>query len=187
MSTAFCYRALIATVCLAALSGCSREGVRTAAGAAAPAPLAIPINLRCTTCDDFIRCTATGAQAATATARTPSVVYRLKEKTFWAQIATIGDYLTQHLSPKTSDERPMALYRDDGAARSIEYQSEWRARIDAAAAIIVVLDRSIDQRNGVWRNAQGERLGICVAMPRRAGYALVREFLGRPALAAAGN
>jgi hypothetical protein len=150
---------------------------------ASAADLAIPINLKCTTCDDFIRCTATAATPDASSGQTPATVYRLREKTFWAQIATIGDYLVQFLREKTTDERPFAVYVDSGAARRIEYDPDARARIDAIAATISLRQESIDQRDGAWRGAAGALLGQCVAMPRKKGYALVREFLGRPALA----
>lgn len=151
----------------------------------AAAPLAIPINLRCTTCDDFIRCTGPGAPRAPAAVREPAIVYRLKEKTFWAQVATIGDYLVQLFRVKTTDQRPLAIYRDDGAARRIDTGTVavgLRAAIDAAAAIIDAGAERIDQRNGQWLDARGVSLGRCVAMQRRDGYNLVRAFLGKPPL-----
>ena len=154
----------------------------------AAAPLAIPINLRCTTCDDFIRCTGPGAPRATAAVREPAIVYRLKEKTFWAQVATIGDYLLQLFRDKTSDQRPLAIYGDDGAARRIDAGTEavrLSATIDAAAAIIDAGAARIDQRNGQWLDARGMSLGRCVAMQRREGYNLVRAFLGKAPLVTA--
>ena len=54
---------------------------------------------------------------ATPGARQPLLVYRLKEKSFWQQIATIGDYLFQAFRQKRTDERPLAIYRDDGERR----------------------------------------------------------------------
>jgi hypothetical protein len=141
--------------------------------AADTAGLAIPINLRCTTCDDFVRCTPAAAGADV-------VVYRLKEKTFWAQVATIGDYLVQLFRAKTTDERPLARYVGVPGRGRIETSASWRAQIDASAGLITLPDSRIDQRNGAWADLKGERLGQCVALKRRDGYALVREFLGRP-------
>lgn len=159
------------------LSACGRPGAINP-----PTSLAIPINLKCTTCDDFIRCAASTAQADPATGRVPVVVYRLREKTFWAQIATIGDYLTQFLREKTADERPYSVYTDTGTARNMEYAPDARARIDTVATTIRLRQESIDQRSGVWRGQGDVLLGQCVAMPRKQGYALVREYLGKPAL-----
>jgi hypothetical protein len=164
---------------LLSLSLAILSGVVAAQGTAAP-KLAIPINLRCTTCDDFIRCTPSPPSGE------PRVVYRLKEKTFWAQVATIGDYLIQWIRPKTSDERPLARYVGEPAGRRIETDARWRARIDSEAALIELPDSRIDQRNGTWTDLQGAVRGQCVALERRDGYALVREFLGRPLPAKAG-
>jgi hypothetical protein len=163
------------------LSACGRPG-----GHGVPNDLAIPINLRCTTCDDFIRCTRQDAPTNALTGRPDNTVYRLKEKTFWAQIATIADYLLQFVRDKTVDERPLAIYREAGAVRTIEHDRAWRARIDVTAARITVPDRSIDQRSGNWYDSAGQSVGRCQALPRREGYALVREFLGKPALAGGG-
>lgn len=161
---------------LASLAGCGQSGSRPQAAK----DFAIPINLRCTTCDDFIRC-------ATQDGKPGSVLYRLKEKTFWAQIATIGDYLTQLVRDKTTDARPLTIYREQGGARSIEHDPAWRVQIDAMAARITVLDRQIDQRRGAWLDAAGANVGQCRALPRREGYALVRQFIGKPALPSGGG
>jgi hypothetical protein len=163
------------------LGACGRPGGHTPSK-----DLAIPINLRCTTCDDFIRCTRQDAPTNTATGRPDNMVYRLKEKTFWAQIATIADYLLQFVRDKTLDERPLAIYRETGAVRTIEYDRAWRAQIDMTAARITLPDHSIDQRTGAWYSSAGQNVGHCQALPRREGYALVREFLGKPALAGGG-
>ncbi len=138
--------------------------------------LTIKVNLLCTTCDDFLRCRRDVAAAAAG--REPLLVYRLREKGFWAQIATIGDYLFQLFRQKTSDERPLAIYRDDGLERTVE-QVPTMALVDAAAGTISLPDGRIDMRNGDWLDLRGARVGRCEAMVRREGYALMREFLGR--------
>lgn len=176
--------AIVATAAAACTSGLAPR----LALAQAPAPagaLLIPINLMCTTCDDFIRCTRTGAVPPGPGARVPAVVYRLKEKTFWAQVATIGDYLVQLFRPKTTDERPFAIYRDDGRAYRIEQGGDARATIDSQAALIGFPDARIDQRNGAWTDLRGQAVGSCAPIRRRDGYALVREILGKPAPGAA--
>ena len=166
---------VLALLAATILTGCGRS-------APLPATLMIPINLRCTICDDFIRCRRSDAMPNPATSRTPEVVYRLKEKSFWAQIATIGDYLVQLFKTKTSDQRPLAIYRDDGVTRHIESEPSWLAHIDALAADVTVLDARINARTGAWYTARDVLLGSCHVMKRRDGYALVRQFLGRPAL-----
>lgn len=146
---------------------------------------AIKLNLLCTTCDDFLDCRRDDAPPASATpgARQPLLVYRLKEKSFWQQIATIGDYLFQAFRQKRTDERPLAIYRDDGERRSVE-QVPKRAFIDASAGTIALPDGLIDMKSGAWLDPRGERIGACKALVRRDGYALVRQFLGRAPAAA---
>ncbi len=160
-------RLLIAGL-LCSLAACAR------APGPAPAPeaLAIPINLLCTTCNDFLRC-----EPAAPSGSTERLVYRIEEKSFWGQVATIGDYLLQLFRPKTSDERGASIYRATGSERRIE--RGLTARIDAVARRIEFPGASIDQRNGDWYDAAGARLGRCTAMTRRDGFAMVREFLGR--------
>ena len=136
------------------LGACGRPGGHTTSN-----DLVIPINLRCTTCDDFIRCTRQDAPTNAATARPDNTVYRLKEKTFWAQIATIADYLLQFVRDKTMDERPLAIYRETGTVRTIEHDRAWRAQVDILAARITLPDHSIDQRFGAWYDAAGRNVG----------------------------
>ena len=141
---------------------------------------AIKVNLLCTPCDDFLDCRRDGAPATPPApgARQPLLIYRLKEKGFWAQIATIGDYLFQLFRQKKDDLRPLAIYRDDGFKRSVE-QVPTRAFVDGLAGTITLPDSVIDMRSGDWLDAKGARLGACTALKRRDGYALMREFLGR--------
>jgi hypothetical protein len=160
---------LTLTLILATAATTTTAGAAPAAGA-----LAIPINLLCTTCNDFQRC----VRAAGAAPAEP-VVYRIEEKSFWAQVATIGDYLMQLFRPKTRDERDASMYRSVGGQRRIE--RGLRVRIDSVAQRITYPDASIDQRTGDWFGADGARLGHCTALTRREGFALLREFLGRPA------
>jgi hypothetical protein len=166
------------------LSGCN------AGGSIVPPNdgFAIRLNLLCTTCDDFLRCRREPDTAvAPPGGREPRLVYRLKEKGFWAQIATIGDYLFQLFRQKTTDERPVAIYRDDGVTRRVEPLPE-NAFIDASAGMLSLPDSRIDLRSGDWLDPRGERIGRCEAMVRREGYAMVREFLGRaPAASSAGS
>jgi hypothetical protein len=146
---------------------------------------AIKLNLLCTTCDDFLHCRREPDPAvAPPGGREPRLVYRLKEKSFWAQIATIGDYLFQAFRQKLTDERPVAIYRDDGVTRTVE-PLPTRAFIDAAAGTVALPDSRIDLKNGDWLNDRGERIGRCEAMVRRDGYQMVREFLGRAPAASA--
>jgi len=142
--------------------------------------LQIRINLLCTTCDDFLRCERRADVEAALGTDSPQIyrIYRLREKSFWAQIATIWDYLVQWLQRKTSDERPLTVYLNDGDERSI-LDISGSARVDAAVGLISLPDSSIDMRNGDWRDLRGESQGRCTTLPRREGYAWVRALLGR--------
>ena len=151
------------------LAGCDRG----------PAPLPseslqIRINLLCSTCDDFLRCDALGVTPDTESYR----LYRLREKSFWAQIAPIWDYLIQLVRRKTTDVRPLSVYENQGELRRVS-DVVGKARIDAAAGLLQLPDSTIDMRNGEWRTSTGELQGQCRTLPRREGYAWVRAMLGR--------
>ena len=139
-----------------------------------PEALQIRINLLCTTCDDFLRCELSGSERGGQDYR----LYRLREKSFWAQIATIWDYLVQLVRRKTTDTRPLTIYENRGAIRQV-MNTEGRAQVDAAAGLIRLPDASIDMRNGDWRTLDGTVQGQCRTLPRREGYAWVRSMLGR--------
>jgi len=163
-------RARLCSLILAAallLGACSRGPEPLAAD-----ELRIRINLLCTTCDDFVQCRASDSTAA-------FTLYRLREKSFWAQVATIWDYLIQSLRRKTSDRRPLTVYVDEDGQRRV-LSDDGVAGVDMVSGLISVPGSLIDMRDGSWRSPQGEILGRCVTWPRRQGYAWVRELLGRP-------
>lgn len=147
-----------------------------ACGSAAPSQsgFRIAVDLRCTTCNDFMRCTAENADAAYP--QIPLTVYRLREKSFWSQVATIGDYLFQWVRSKSSDRRPFVAYKRVEGVWSTSSAGE--AIIDTAVARIVLGGASIDQRSGAWITPGAA--GLCAVMPRKEGFALVRQLLGRP-------
>ena len=135
--------------------------------------LQIKINLLCTTCDDFLQCTATGQSASAG-----FTLYRLREKSFFAQIATIWDYLIQWASRKTSDRRPLTIYvEDNGAPRVLVSDSV--AKVDMVTGLIMLPDSTIDMRDGNWIVA-GESAGHCRALVRRDGYRWLRSLLSKP-------
>jgi len=147
-----------------------------------PESLRIRINILCSTCDDFIACRMSGpvpaASAASASA-SPTVIYRLREKGFWTQVATIGDYLVQLFRRKVRDERPLTVYVEDRGQRRVTGDG-LRATVDLSTGMLAVPDGSVDLRDGAWRTAIGSPRGVCATMPRREGYAFVRALLGRP-------
>ena len=142
--------------------------------------LAIRINILCTTCDEFLRCAAapTPDAAAKLVAGAEWRVYRLREKSFWAQVAPIWDYLVQWIRRKTTDARPLSLYVERNGRRSITDPPSM-AQLDFVAGRIGLHDSNVDMRDGTWTSLSGEPLGRCEQMTRRDGYAMVRRFLGR--------
>lgn len=180
-------RALITGIAAAALlAGCSRGPQPLP-----PESLRIRINILCSTCDDFIACKMSPASSAGPVVPSPAVpggptmpggptvIYRLREKGFWAQVATIGDYLVQLFRRKVRDERPLTVYVEDLGRRRVAGDG-LRATVDLSTGVLAVPDGSIDLRDGAWRTASGSLRGACATMPRREGYAFVRALLGRP-------
>ena len=144
----------------AVLGGCApRE--------AAP-ELAIAISPQCTTCDDFVRC-APGPAAPGADEGV--VVYHLTPKSATAQLATIFDYLTQLFRQRTSDRRPVNVYRPAADAGS-QVMAGGEAVLDLVGYRIEVPGAWIDQRTGLWHAPDNAPLGRCVALPRPEGMAL---------------
>lgn len=155
-------------VSLLLLAGCGSP--------ATPLPdeqLLIRINLLCTTCDDFLRCRGAAEPDDVYT------LYRLREQSFWAQVATIYDYLVQRIRPKTAHTRPVTVYTAVGMQRRLSSE-EGRARVDAAVGRITLPDGVIDMRDGRWLTREDRLQGRCEPINRREGYAWVRELLGRP-------
>lgn len=161
--------AVLVLVALLTLTGCDRGAAPLSAES-----LQIRINLLCTTCDDFLRCERTLDAGRDEVYR----LYRLREKSFWAQIATIWDYLVQWVQRKTSDKRPLTIYETDGNQKRVVLE-EGQARVDMVAGLITLPDSSIDMRSAEWRTPTGELQGRCTTLKRRDGYAWMRSLLGR--------
>ena len=156
---------LLAGVALLALAGCERRQAAVLAE-----PLLIPINLKCTTCNDFIRCT--------SAADGGSQLLRLEEMTFWAQAGTIFDYMFQVVRPWTEAERPLTVYREGGA--SLQGEGGMVAHLDTVTAAVTTPLGRIDQRTGAWTRDDGTVQGSCVTVPRREGFRIVRQALSLP-------
>lgn len=60
-------------------------------------------------CVEVLRCEGAGRRT----------VYVLDEKSAWAQIATIGDYLVQSVRPKTEDFRALTIYELGADGRAL--------------------------------------------------------------------
>ena len=169
-----CKALAIAAAAALLLAGCSRGPQPLP-----PESLRIRINILCSTCDDFIACRMPSAAGPPPPAPPPTVIYRLREKGFWAQVATIGDYLVQIFRRKVRDERPLTVYVEDRGQRRVTGDG-LRAKVDLSIGVLALPDGSIDLRDGAWRTEMGTPRGACTTLPRREGYAFVRALLGRP-------
>ncbi len=127
-----------------------------------PVGLAIAIDRRCTTCDDFVACKAAvgGAEAQT--------VYHLQPRSFMAQVETIIDYLLQAVWQRRELEREVRVFSGAPAGPTTTV-----AAVDLAAHRLRIADRVIDQTSGDWLDSSGVRLGTCRLLPLAEGRSLV--------------
>jgi hypothetical protein len=127
---------------------------------AAPTPpaLAVPLNPKCTTCDDFIAC----GDAERHT------LYHLRPKSMLAQMATILDYLLQAVWQRARDQRAVDVYPGAGPTVS------GTADLDLREYRIAVPDGVIDQRGGRWLDGSGAIVGRCRVLPAAEGFQRVR-------------
>jgi hypothetical protein len=162
-------RKLLLIACIGLLAGCQ------------PAPtgvdLSIPINARCTTCNDYVRCD--GAAGSAAIYDPTFDLYHLQPKDLLAQIATIWDYLVQMLRAKSEDRRPLTIYsqrpgRDRAFDREVTRDSE--ARIDLVTHRIEVPGAWVDQQTGAWHHDNDQVAGQCRLLSRDEGRQLAELF-----------
>ena len=139
------------------------------AGCGSPAPqveLLIPVNAKCTTCEDFIRCDAGSLNPAVYD---PTFdVYRLEPKGTLAQLATVWEFLIQLFYTRTEDFRPLSIYSQrPGTAAPFErtITVDAQARTDLVQHRIHVPQGWIDQATGERHDADDQR--HCYDQPRR--------------------
>ena len=137
--------------------------------------LLIPINPLCTTCDDFIRCES-AAPPGEATGAAAWSLYHLRPKTFFAQIATILDYLLQLFRERTEDLRPLTIHAP-GAGMTVSAE----AVTDLTRHRISVPGGWIDQVNGEWHDTGDRVTGQCRLLPIAEGRKQVKELRGATA------
>ena len=127
-----------------------------------PTGLALPIDRRCTTCDDFIACSPTDATAET--------LYHLQPKSFLAQVATIFDYLLQAVWQRAEDERAVRTYTGTAPVATSA------AAIDLVNHRIRIGDLTIDQTSGNWLASDGGIIGQCRLLPLAEGRDQVKDM-----------
>jgi len=160
-------------------------GMLAACGAPPPKfDLLIPVNAKCTTCEDFIRCDGGSANAAVYD---PTFdLYRLERKGILAQLATVWEFLIQLFHTRTEDLRPLSIYAqrpgiDDAFSRTVTRGGE--ARTDLVIHRIHLPSGWINQSTGEWHGPDGAIRGSCRLLKPAEG----RELLGLFADAARGE
>jgi hypothetical protein len=155
---------------VALLSGCGAKAPQT--------DLVIPINVRCSTCTDYIRCDNAAANPAV---HDPAFsLYELQAKGPGNDITTIPEYFLQFVEPKTSYTRPLAVH-----AQMVEVSgqldrhtsTEQTATIDVVRHRISLPDAWIDQLNGEWHGTDDSPKGICRILGRQEGGQIAELFV----------
>jgi hypothetical protein len=139
--------------------------------------LLIPVNSKCTTCDDFIRCDAGSANPAIYD---PTFdVYRLEPKGTLAQLATVWEFLIQLFYTRTEDFRPLSIYSQrPGTAAPFErtITGDAEARTDLVQHRIFVPQGWIDQATGARHGADDQPHGSCRLLKPAEGRELLKLF-----------
>ena len=155
------------------------------AGCAKPLPeaeLLIPVNAKCTTCEDFIRCDGSSGNAAVYD---PTFdIYRLEPKGTLAQLATGWDFLIQLFYTRTEDVRPLSVYAQrPGTTEAFERSAtgDAEARIDLVEHRIQVPDAWIDQITGQRRGTDNTPRGYCRLLNPTEGRELLKLFTAESA------
>jgi len=154
-------------------------------GCAAPVPqveLLIPVNAKCTTCEDFIRCEGNSGNAAVYD---PSFdIYRLEPKGTLAQLATVWEFLIQLFYTRTEDVRPLSIYAQRPGETEVfrrTFTSNAEARIDLVRHRINLPDGWIDQVTGERHGPDDALRGSCRVMAPADGRELLKLFAEAPA------
>lgn len=162
-------RKILLIVVLGALAGCGSPPPQVA--------LLIPVNAKCTTCEDFIRCDGGSANAAVYD---PSFdIYRLEPKGILAQLATVWEFLIQLFHTRTEDFRPLSVYTQRPGVTGIMERSaagKTEARVDLVRHRIHVPDGWIDQVTGERHGADDAYRGSCRLLSPADGRELLKLF-----------
>lgn len=154
-------------------------------GGCGPSPpgidLLIPVNAKCTTCEDFIRCDAGSTNPAVYD---PAFdIYRLEPKGTLAQLATVWEFLIQLFYTRTEDHRPLSVYSQrqtssGEVARSVTPGEQ--ARTDLLQNRIFVPQGWIDQVTGARHGEDGQLLGVCRLLKPAEGREMLQLFAEAP-------
>ena len=156
---------------MALLAGC---------GAKAPEPeLLIPVNVRCSTCNDHIRCGDAAGNPAVGDAA--FVLYVLEAKGPGNdEITSITEYFLQFVEPKTRFTRPLSVHvQTIDTSGNPERRSSMAltATMDRATHRIGLPDAWVDQQNGAWHGRDDRLRGSCRILSREEGRLTEGLFL----------
>lgn len=144
---------------VAVLAGC---------GAKAPATdLLIPVNVRCSTCTDYLRCEAPAGNPVVG--EQAFSLYILEAKGPGNEITSITEYFLQFAEPKTRYTRPLSVHVQTGGNTGRRTSLGLTATIDQRTHRIELPDAWIDQRNGEWHGKDDSLRGTCRTLSREAG------------------
>ncbi|MBL8200375.1 MAG: hypothetical protein JNK40_05320 [Chromatiales bacterium] len=153
-------------------------GMLAACGSPPPTvDLLIPVNAKCTTCEDFIRCDGGIENAAVYD---PSFdLYRLEPKGILAQLATVWEFLIQLFHTRTEDLRPLSVYAQrpgESSAFNRTITKGLEARTDLVAHRIHLPSGWIDQVTGDWHGTDDSRRGACRLLKPAEGREVLKLF-----------
>jgi hypothetical protein len=155
---------------LAVLAGC---------GGRPPASnLRIPVNVRCSTCTDYIRCEAPAA--APVAGEQAFSLYILEAKGPGYEITSITEYFLQFAEPKTRHTRPLSLrVQTGGTAGPAGRRTSMglTATIDQRVHRIELPEAWIDQRTGEWHGKDDRLRGVCRSLSREDGRQTAGRFV----------
>ncbi|MBM4221399.1 MAG: hypothetical protein FJ170_05565 [Gammaproteobacteria bacterium] len=140
-------------------------------GAKPPATdLLIPVNVRCSTCTDYIRCEAAAGNPAVG--GQAFSLYALEARGPGNEITSITEYFLQFAEPKTRFGRPLSVHvQTTGATGQPERRSSMglTVTIDQATHRLELPDAWIDQRTGEWHGRDDSLRGTCRILGREQG------------------
>lgn len=139
--------------------------------------LLIPVNAKCTTCEDFIRCDSGSGNAAVYD---PTFdLYRLEPKGILAQLATVWEFLIQLFHKRTEDFRPLSVYSQrpgDSEVFDRIVTRDAEARTDLVAHRIHLPSGWIDQVTGDWHGTDDNLRGSCRLLKSAEGREILKLF-----------
>ena len=141
-------------------------------GARSPEPeLLIPVNVRCSTCTDHIRCENDAGNPAVGE-QTFSLYILEAKGPGNNEITSITEYFLQFAEPKTRFTRPLSVHVQAlGTSGQPERRTsmELTATMDRATHRIELPDAWIDQQNGAWHGKDDSLRGTCRLLNRQEG------------------